>query len=310
MNSGLGAALLQAAAGRLPRVDFLRQAEVEIQTKLAGKRILLTGGAGSIAEEASALLTLHAPTAVVCPADIVPIVRGAYRSLSQPLDIRSRRAVFELCRAFRPDVMLHLAAEKYVDECARRPDESWRVNVEGSQILLDAAPRTARVVLASTCKSIHPHSEYGEQKRTAEDTFLSGAHANAAVVRFYNVVDSAGNVFEIWRRADARGESLPVIGGCERYFLTAREAATLLLVAATRSGNELLVLHPGDSDVIERIVDRLYPTNLRRCMSLRPGERAIEPLKGEDESWIPVPGIPYLFTVSRREDKFRGAMSR
>ena len=101
------------------------------------------------------------------------------------------------------------------------------VNVLGTRNVLAHAPEGSHVVTASTCKACEPETAYGASKLVAERVTLN---AGGSVARFYNVVESSGNVFEIWSELDP-SEPLEVTP-CRRYFISLAEAVSLVVWTA------------------------------------------------------------------------------
>ena len=177
---------------------------------------------------------------------------------------------------FRPDVIFHLAAAKHAPVGEVEPYETAHLNIEGTQNILRAA-RGARVVLASTCKAINPETAYGASKLIAERMVLNAGHS---VARFYNIRESAGNVFEIWD-AIPEDEQIPVTD-CVRYFLFKDEALSLLLYAATAQPG-LYTFKADHPQVMQKIAERLYGRDRVELVTRRRGDRYREPWKHEEE---------------------------
>ncbi len=254
-------ALLQRAVPRVPADDFDWQgvlgrrdpvpALLELQERFGGRRVLLTGGGGSIGRALSAFLLGFRP-------DHVTIVDGHEGSLitdrrgrtaeslervSHVLcDIRdSGRLARELANA-RPDVVFHLAAYKHVDWAEVYPEEFVDNNLHGSWSLLRAAEAAGveTVVVASTDKAALAASFYGRTKRFMEQlTAYAGQRAGAQriAVRFVNVLGSAGSASELFLRQARANVPLTVTDtGMTRYWITMAHAATLAAHGALLAG--------------------------------------------------------------------------
>jgi FlaA1/EpsC-like NDP-sugar epimerase len=225
---------------------------------LAGKRILVTGAKGSIG---SGLLT-HLE-AVATDVD--------------SLDVRDEEAVRETLSAADPEVILHLAAAKSAPDGERDPMSALEINVIGTRNVLAHAPRGCHVVTASTCKSCEPETAYGASKLVAERVTLN---AGGSVARFYNVVESSGNVFETWSQL-AADDPIPVTP-CRRYFISLAEAVSLVLWTAVlppaRYGFD-----PGTAREMRDVAADLYPGRVIHSIPPRRGDRLVEPLAARHE---------------------------
>ena len=181
--------------------------------KLAGKRILITGAEGSIGSAAASIL---GEAAEVIATD---------KYVGDPaLDVRVESDVKAVLESERPDVILHLAAAKSAPEGERDPMSALEINVLGTKNVLAHAPDGCLVVTASTCKACEPETAYGASKLVAERVTLN---AGGSVARFYNVVESSGNVFEIWEEVPWSEPLL--VTPCRRYFISLAEAVSLVI---------------------------------------------------------------------------------
>ena len=226
--------------------------------RLAGKRILITGAQGSIG---SALLE-H--------------IDGTATDLDT-LDVRDEHAVQAALAAAKPEVIFHLAAAKSAPDGERDPMNALEVNTLGTRNVLTHAPEGCHVVTASTCKACEPETAYGASKLVAERVTLN---AGGSVARFYNVVESSGNVFEIWEGV-APDEPL-LVTPCRRYFISLAEAVSLVLWTAilppARYGFD-----PGQSRVMRDVAADLYPGRALHSVPPRRGDRLVEPLAARHE---------------------------
>lgn len=181
---------------------------------------------------------------------------------------------------FQPRTILHLAGAKHAPEGELDPMEPVRVHINGTRHVLRHAPPGARIVTASTCKACDPETAYGASKLIAERLTLN---AHQRVVRFHNVVESSGNVFETWRTGDGTVDVAP----CTRYFITLEEAVSALLYAAVAPPGRYAI-DPGDSHDMPDVARRLYPAAPRLLMKPRRGDRICEPLCAASESVNPI----------------------
>jgi FlaA1/EpsC-like NDP-sugar epimerase len=226
--------------------------------RLAGKRILVTGAHGSIG------------SAVLDHIDGIPTDVDS-------LDVRDEAAVQTTMASTKPDVVLHLAAAKSAPDAERDPMSALEVNLIGTRNVLAHAPTGSRVLTASTCKACEPETAYGASKLVAERVTLN---AGGSVARFYNVVESSGNVFEMWGEV---GPDEPLlVTPCRRYFISLAEAVSLVLWTAVlppaRYGFD-----PGSAREMRDVAADLYPGRALRSVPPRRGDRLVEPLAARHE---------------------------
>jgi FlaA1/EpsC-like NDP-sugar epimerase len=272
---------LEAVLGRPPRpLDI-----TDPVARLAGERVLITGAAGSIGTEVNRILT--AAGGAVLATDI------------DELDVGSISSVKASFQPFRPTVVIHLAGAKHAPEGELDPLTVVAVNAVGTaNMVAAAAAYGARIVTASTCKACDPETAYGASKLLAERLTLS---AGGNVARFYNVIETAGNVFEIW-------DSLPVsaplpVTACTRFFITLAEATALILWTAIAPHGRYTI-NPGSERFIPEVATALYP---HRSVDLRPprrGDRFAEPRHAACEQLSAMSGV--LERVQGPHDAFGG----
>lgn len=266
----IAASPVAAALGRPERMAPLGPALAE----LAGKRILVTGSAGSIG---SALLGLE---------DLD--VQGA--DLMTGVDVRDAAAVAATMRVQRPDVVIHLAGAKSAPGGESDPWGVAETNVAGTRNVLEAAAAAgARVVTASTCKACDPETAYGASKLIAERMTLN---AGGTVARFHNVVETSGNVFELWR--ETPDDEPLTVTSCSRYFISLAEAVALVLWSAILPAGRYAT-HPGARRRMYEVAADLYPARRLTQVPPRRGDRLCEPLVASHERWEWVmPHLPFI----------------
>jgi len=248
--------------------------------KRSTTRILVTGASGSIGR---ALVPTLNERYDVTATDIGTL------DVTVPLRIGS--AYFDS----GIDVVLHLAGAKQAPIGETCPEETFRVNTVGTANVL-AAAGDAKVILASTCKACNPETVYGASKLIAERMVLN---AGGVVVRYFNVRETAGNVFRYWEGLPA-SEPIPYTD-CWRYFITMRQALDLTLAALELPSGRYTV-DPGDPRHMLVEAKTLYPGRALIPIPARRGDRVREPLHADHEHAVPVPDHPGLLEIVNRHD--------
>jgi nucleoside-diphosphate-sugar epimerase/sugar phosphate isomerase/epimerase len=220
---------------------------LELEQAFAGRRVLITGGAGSIGRALGTLVLGFRPQRLVL-VDTHEASLAADRRARDPLslahteyvlcDVRDRERLETEFRRARPDVVFHLAAYKHVDLAERFPEEYVATNLDGSWNVLRAAEAAGAdtVVVASTDKAALASSRYGRTKRLMEQlAAVSGVPAGA--VRLVNVLGSAGSASELFLRQARAGVPLTVTDPTMvRYWITRGHAAALVAHGALLVG--------------------------------------------------------------------------
>jgi len=272
--TSLGEGMRDAELAPLEIEDLLLRDTVKIDRErlesfIHGKRVLVTGGGGSIGSEICARLAAFGASEVLVVESSEPALHGVIEerppvTMDTRLDgligdIRDRSRMFAVMREFRPDIVFHSAALKQVPYLERDWAEGIKTNVFGSVNVVDAAVAAGvrAVVIISTDKAIDPVSMLGATKRFSEiyaqalDAELVG-HPDATritAVRFGNVLGSVGSVVPKFKLQIARGGPVTVTDpNMVRYFMTTREAADLVLTAASHADTEGRGAAPGDHE--------------------------------------------------------------
>ena len=263
----LGEGMRDAELAPLEIEDLLLRPTVEIdrprlEAFLSGKRVIVTGGGGSIGSEICSRAIAFGAASVLVVENSEPALHGI---LNQPAilnadaevsgalaDIRDRERLHALFAAYRPDYVVHAAALKQVPYLERDWTEGVKTNVFGSINVADAtvAAGARALVMISTDKAIEPVSQLGATKRFAEmyaqalDAEQAGAKATRLIaVRFGNVLGSVGSVVPVFKAQIARGGPVTVThSDMVRYFMTVREASDLVLTAASHADGEARTL--------------------------------------------------------------------
>ncbi|QRE72755.1 SDR family NAD(P)-dependent oxidoreductase [Methylobacterium aquaticum] len=296
---------------------------------LTGQRIVVTGGGGSIGSEICARAVAFGASAVLVLESSEPALHGV---LSRPglsgqegvsgviADIRDRDRLFRVLKEFRPDYVFHAAALKQVPYLERDWSEGIKTNVFGSVNVADAtlAAGAKALVMISTDKAIEPVSQLGVTKRFAEmyaqalDAGRTPGETRLVAVRFGNVLGSVGSVVPVFKAQIARGGPVTLTHpDMVRYFMTVREAADLVLTAASHADREARDPKAGDQRAAVYVLKMGQPVRIRdlaeRMIRLagfepgedidvlvtgaRPGERLNEILFARDEPMVNLAGI-------------------
>ncbi len=322
---GLLAQLRDVAIEDLLRRDPVRLDEAGIREFLQGRRVLITGAAGSIGSELCRQILRYGPSRLVAfdraetPLQELTLEIGGLGPLAtEHGDITDPVRVAALFRRHQPEAVFHAAALKHVPVCEDHPREAVRVNVGGTRVVSEQAVRSgaAHFILISTDKAVNPSSVMGATKRVAElviQNLNAKGQTTLAAVRFGNVLGSNGSVVGIFKRQLARGGPLTVTHpDMRRYFMTIPEAVQLVLQAAVlHRGGEVFELDMGKP---VRIVDlardfiRLSGRVPGRDVAIeftgvRPGEKLFEELYCLSETVAPT-RHPKVFCVrgSGRDD--------
>jgi len=233
-----------------------------IERFLKGKRVLVTGAAGSIGSELCRQVLRFSPAQLVAldfdETGLFNLEMELGRLFPQGkvkaviANIRERQRISLLFQQERPQVVFHAAAYKHVPLMEVHPEEAVKTNVFGTLIVAEEASRAGAeaFVLVSTDKAVNPVSVMGMSKRVAEMITLAigdKTSTRCMVVRFGNVLGSRGSVVPIFLDQIRRGGPVTVTDPeMERYFMTASEAVLLVLQAAAMgSGGEIFVLDMG-----------------------------------------------------------------
>ncbi len=288
-----------------------------VRALVSGRRVLVTGAGGSIGSELcrqiAASGAAHLTMVDASEANLFLIDREiaeAWPALPRRealCDVRDADRVSRLLAAEQPDIVFHAAALKHVPMVENHPCEGVRTNVLGTRnvALAAKAAGASHFALISTDKAVAPSSVMGATKRVAEAIarqFGGGGQMRVGVVRFGNVLGSAGSVVPVFRHQIARGGPVTLTdANVERYFMTIPEAVSLVLRAVAQSAADaeppagVLTLEMGEPvkiiDLARRMIELqgLVPGKdiEIRITGLRPGEKLTEALVDVNETAAP-----------------------
>lgn len=296
--------------------DLLRREPVElsgdaIRRLVESQTVMVTGAGGSIGAEICRQVIKFSPRKLLLverAENSLFLVDREFQELKSNVDIRpaladivDRSRMEQLFAEHRPKVVFHAAAHKHVPMMEFNPAEAVKNNVLGTAGLAELAEAYGvdEFVLISTDKSVNPTSIMGATKLLAEryvHAYSEVGTTKFVVVRFGNVLGSAGSVVPIFQQQIHRGGPITITHPeMQRFFMTIPEASQLVLQAAAMGrGGEIFVLDMGEP---VRIVDlahdlirlsRLTPDEIEIVYTgLRPGEKLSEELYFDDEEMLP-----------------------
>ena len=279
---------------------------------LKDKRVMVTGGGGSIGGELARQVCQFKPKSLIlldhsenslfqinlelggkwleagAGMEIVPVVA----------DIRDMDKMDKIFKKYKPEVVFHSAAHKHVPMMEYHPDEAVMNNIIGTKNVAELAEKhgAERVVMISTDKAINPTSVMGASKRVAEMVVKdlgSRSITEFVSVRFGNVLESNGSVVPMFKQQIAEGGPVTVTDReVKRYFMTLPEASQLVIQAGTLGkGGEVFVLDMGKPiKVLDLAKELIHLSGFEvgedieiKIIGLRPGEKLFEELLTEEE---------------------------
>ena len=290
---------LEDLLGRTPiRLDL-----PEIQKYLSGKRILVTGAAGSIGREICRQVCQFHPSRVVLVENAETPLFHLENELKESFpdqtifpnlcDIRDKDRVAQVFWEHKPQVVFHAAAYKHVPMSELNPVEVVKNNVFGTKNIFDSslAIGVEHFVLISTDKAVNPTNIMGATKRVAEiyvQNLPRQGRTKAVTVRFGNVLGSHGSVIPTFREQIHKGGPITVTHPeITRFFMTIPEAVQLVLQAGSMGeGGEIFLLDMGDPVKIVWLAEEMIRLSGLRpyedieivFTGLRPGEKLFEEL--------------------------------
>lgn len=248
--------------------ELLRREPVQIDAKeiegyLRGRKVLVTGAAGSIGSELCRQIARFGAKQLIMLDQEETGLFNIDKEIEEKFPRIQRLAILaditekdKMERVFlhtRPDIIFHAAAYKHVSMARKNPDETVKVNVFGTLYVGEAAilAGTDRFVLISTDKAVNPVGIMGMTKRIAEMIILALNEKGVtkfSAVRFGNVLGSRGSVIQIFKeQIRRRGPVTITHPEMRRYFMLPSEAVLLVLQAgALGNGGEVFVLDMGD----------------------------------------------------------------
>lgn len=295
------------------------------------KRILVTGGTGSIGSEIVRQLLKYTPKQI----RIYSRDESKQFYLQQELEdglkegllrflIGDVRDKDRLDRAFNDiDIVFHAAALKHVPFCEDNPFETVKTNINGTQNVLDLAidHNVEKVIAISTDKAVNPNTFMGITKLAMERLVVAVSNYSGhpeikfAVVRFGNVVNSRGSVIPLWIEQMKKGKKITITDPkMERYFMSTKEAVDLVFTAARLMlGSEVFVLKMPKYniyDLAKEVINRYGDGKKHeiKVVGAREREKMDEKLFTEDERDLMIDVGPF-YVIQPNKKTYLGRRS-
>lgn len=299
----------------LPRDEISIDME-SVGSMLHGKRILITGSAGSIGSEMVRQIAKYSPAELIL-IDSAETPQHDIRLMmaKQFPDIKAETIVTTICsksrmehifKTYLPDYVFHAAAYKHVPMMENNPCESIQNNVYGTKILADLAVKygVKKFVMISTDKAVNPTNVMGCSKRICEiyvqslnkaiEEGIINGKTQFVTTRFGNVLGSNGSVIPLFKKQIKAGGPVTVTDPrIIRYFMLIPEACKLVLEAGTKgNGGDIFVFDMGKpvkiADMAQRMINLSGAKNVEiKYTGLRAGEKLYEEVLNEKESTKP-----------------------
>ena len=301
--------------------DLLPRDEIEVDMEkvgalLSGKKVLITGSAGSIGSEMVRQIAVYKPSEMMLidqaetpQHDIRLMMKNEYPDITAHTVVTSickEDRMEEIFNQFQPDYVFHAAAYKHVPMMEDNPSESVQNNVWGTKVIADLSVKygVKKFVMISTDKAVNPTNVMGCSKRICEIYVQSLDKAikegkikgitQFVTTRFGNVLGSNGSVIPLFRKQLAAGEPLTVTHPkIIRFFMLIPEACKLVLEAGTHGkGGEIFVFDMGEpvriADLARRMIDLSGVKGVEiKYTGLREGEKLFEEVLNENENTLP-----------------------
>ena len=293
---------------------FRNPLDINSQSELSyysGKKVLVTGGGGSIGSEICRQIAKCGPKQIVIfdiyENNAYDIQQELVRKYGDELDlaieigsVRDKERLECIFENYRPDIVFHAAAHKHVPLMEHSAVEAIKNNVMGTYRTADMAEKygAEKFILISTDKAVNPTNIMGASKRICEMIVQCRTDSNTsfAAVRFGNVLGSNGSVIPLFKRQIAAGGPVTITDKrIIRYFMTIPEASQLVMLAGAKAQKgELFVLDMGQPvriyDLAVNMIKLMGYTPDKdieiKEIGLRPGEKLYEELLMKGESLV------------------------
>lgn len=297
--------------------DVIKLNNPEVEQDIAGKRILITGAAGSIGSELVFQVMQYNPERLILIDQSesalyeidreIKTVSHKSRIFIYLADITNQERLKSIFEEHKPELVYHAAAYKHVPMMESNPSEALSCNVLGTKILADFSVefQVRKFVMISTDKAVNPTNVMGCSKRIAEiyvqslntHNRLHGGRTAFVTTRFGNVLGSNGSVIPLFKKQIQEGGPITVTHPeITRFFMTIPESCQLVLEAGTMGrGGEIFIFDMGKSvrilDLAKKMI-ALSGFEPNRDIDivftgLREGEKLYEELLNNAENTVP-----------------------
>ena len=294
--------------------DLLPRDEIRVDMKsvgelLTGRRVMITGAAGSIGSEMVRQIAAYQPEAMMLidqaetpDHDLMLMMQKRFPKVQSEVVVTSickqdrMEAIF---KEFRPDYVFHAAAYKHVPMMEGNPSEAVQNNVYGTKVIADLSVKygVKKFVMVSTDKAVNPTNVMGCSKRICEiyvQALDKTCQTQFVTTRFGNVLGSNGSVIPLFKKQIRNGGPVTVTDeNIVRYFMLIPEACKLVLEAGTKgNGGEIFVFDMGKpvriADLAKRMIKLSGAKNVEiKYTGLRPGEKLYEEVLNDKEGTKP-----------------------
>ena len=311
--------------------DLLPRSEIKVDMKsvgelLTGKRVLITGSAGSIGSEMVRQIAVFKPEKMMLIDQAETPEHDIRLMMARDCpDIDAETVVTSICHQdrmehifsdFKPDYVFHAAAYKHVPMMEDNPSEAVENNIYGTKVIADLSVKygVKKFVMVSTDKAVNPTNVMGCSKRICEiyvQSLNSELHKQSSIkiqnegsgfmnhtqfvtTRFGNVLGSNGSVIPLFKEQIRKGGPVTVTDErIVRFFMLIPEACKLVLEAGTKgNGGEIFVFDMGKpvkiADLAKRMIALSNAKNVEiKFTGLREGEKLYEEVLNELEGTKP-----------------------
>ena len=294
--------------------DLLPRSEIKVDmdsvgAMLTGRRVMITGSAGSIGSEMVRQIAIYKPASMILIDQAETPQHDVLLMTNKFPDIKTEVIVTSIChghrmerifKEYQPDYLFHAAAYKHVPMMENNPSEAVLNNIHGTKVIADLSVKygVKKFVMVSTDKAVNPTNVMGCSKRICEIYVQSLNNAQDkcqfVTTRFGNVLGSNGSVIPLFREQIKNGGPVTVTDErIVRFFMLIPEACKLVLEAGTKgNGGEIFVFDMGKPVKIIDLARRMIALSGAKKVEikitgLRQGEKLYEEVLNELEGTKP-----------------------